>query len=73
MKSDFVERVDVGKPEPSMKFTINLRLNTANFWREMIPIELYCPGAYVNPLTRDGRGRTIAAFLIAQRSEPTCS
>lgn len=35
----------------------------------MFPIELYCPGAYVNPLTPDGRGRTIAAFLIAQRSD----
>jgi hypothetical protein len=32
----------------------------------MSPIELYCPGDYANPLTPDGRGRTIAAFLVAQ-------
>lgn len=35
----------------------------------MTVVELYCPGAYVNPLTPDGRGRTIAAFLVAQGSD----
>jgi hypothetical protein len=35
----------------------------------MISMELYCPGAYVNPLTPDGRGRTIAAFLVTQGSD----
>lgn len=35
----------------------------------MTVMELYCPGAYVNPLTPDGRGRTIAALLVAQGSD----
>lgn len=35
----------------------------------MVPLEIYCPSAYVNPLTPDGRGRTIAAFLVAQGSD----
>jgi len=35
----------------------------------MTSVELYCPGAYVNPLTPDGRGRTIAAFLVSQESD----
>lgn len=37
--------------------------------KKMTVMELYCPGAYVNPLTPDGRGRTIAAFLVAQGSD----
>lgn len=37
----------------------------------MTPAELYCPGAYDNPLTPSGRGRTIASFLIAQGNVPS--
>lgn len=32
----------------------------------MLPIEFYIPAAYENPLTPSGRGRTIAAFHLAQ-------
>jgi len=32
----------------------------------MPPIEFYIPPAYENPLTPSGRGRTIAAFHLAQ-------
>lgn len=39
---------------------------TSRLAHEMTPLNLFSPGLYDNPLTTSGRGRTIAAFLIAQ-------
>ncbi|MBD9415227.1 hypothetical protein IB234_11745 [Pseudomonas sp. PDM16] len=39
----------------------------------MSPIEFYLPGTYENPLTPSGRGRTIAAFYLAQGDADTLS
>lgn len=39
----------------------------------MTSINLYCPGKYNSPLTPSGRGRTIAAFLIAQGNASSLS
>ena len=36
-------------------------------------MDLFCPGVYENPLSPSGRGRTIAAFLVAQGSNESLS
>src|SRR5450830_1467348 len=40
---------------------------------QMTPLNLFCPGVYDNPLTPSGRGRTIAAFLVAQGNAASLS